>query len=115
MAVLADQTGATEAEIRAWEEGSSPLALAAPSDVDRLKAGLTAADASHQLVADVTTAACCDLIALLISLRDTITSLMAHPMADETAFAELLAWSVIGQVPSRYQALYDVTNGRPHR
>jgi Holliday junction resolvasome RuvABC ATP-dependent DNA helicase subunit len=49
----------------------------------------------------------CDLVILAIVGHEDISCLMADPVTRETAFSELLTWSIGGQVPDRYEPYAD--------
>jgi DNA-binding XRE family transcriptional regulator len=100
---LAEMIGASEETIRAWEDGSSPLASVPLPDVAMLEASLTASGADPNLVADLGVAAWCDLVILAVVHGEDTACLMADPIAVDPAFAELLAWCLAGRVPDRHQ------------
>lgn len=100
---LAAITGASEETIRAWEEGSSPLASVPLPHVEMLEASLRASGADPDLVVDLRIAAWCDLVILALAHHEGTTCLMADPIALDPAFAELLAWCFRGHVPERHQ------------
>jgi transcriptional regulator with XRE-family HTH domain len=100
---LAAMTGVSEETVRAWEEGSSPLASVPLPEVATLEASLRANGADPNLVVDLGVAAWCDLVILAIAHREDTTCLMADPIAVDPAFAELIAWCLTGHVPERHQ------------
>ena len=100
---LAAITDVSEETIRAWEEGSSPLASVPLPHVEVLEASLRASGADPNLVMDLGVAAWCDLVILAITHREDTTCLMADPIAVDPAFAELIAWCLTGHVPERHQ------------
>lgn len=100
---LAAVAGVTEQTVRAWEEGSSPLASVPLPRVARLEASLRTSGADPNLVADLGVAAWCDLVILAVARHEDTTCLMADPIAVDPAFAELLAWCLTGHVPERHQ------------
>ena len=100
---LAAVTGVTEETIRAWEEGSSPLASVPLPRVTSLAASLRTSGADPGLVADLDAAAWCDLVILAVAHHEDTTCLLADPIALDPAFAELLAWCLTGHVPDRHQ------------
>jgi hypothetical protein len=93
--------------VRAWEEGSSPLASVPLPRVATLEASLRHSGANARLVADLVAASWCDLVILAVADHENITGLMADPVTRETAFSELLAWYLAGPVPHRYQPYTD--------
>jgi hypothetical protein len=97
----------SEEMVRAWEEGSSPLASVPLPRVVTLEASLRRSGASARLVADLAAASWCDLVILAIAEHEDITGLIADPVTRETAFGELLTWSLAGHVPDRYQPYAD--------
>jgi hypothetical protein len=101
---LASKVSMPEDAIRAWEQGSRQLAWAPASHVEELQAALRCADGRPELIADIEVAACCDLVALAISQGEESASLAGNSASTQTAFADLLAWSVVGRVPARYQS-----------
>jgi transcriptional regulator with XRE-family HTH domain len=100
---LAAITGVSAETIRAWEDGSSPLASVPLPHVEMLEASLRASGADPNLVMDLGVAAWCDLVILAIAHREDTTCLMADPIAVDPAFAELIAWCLTGHVPERHQ------------
>lgn len=100
---LAAIAGVSEETIRAWEEGSSPLASVPLPDAEMLEASLGASGADPNLVADLGPAAWCDLVILAVAQHEDTACLMADPIALDPAFAELLAWCLTGHVPERHQ------------
>ena len=102
-AELAGAAGVTEGTIRGWECGSAPLASVLLPDIERLQDALVEAGADPHLVADIVTAAWCDLVILAIIDGEDTTCLMADPVTSEVAFSELLAWSLAGVIPTRYR------------
>lgn len=104
---LAAIAGISEAALRAWEDGSSPLASAPLQQINQLEAGLLTAGAEPHLVADLAAGAWCDLVIEAIAESADVSCLLADPLAREDTFSELLAWSVTGQPPGRYRACAD--------
>jgi len=100
---LATMTGVSRGTIRAWEEGSSPLASVPLPRVATLEASLRAGEADPKLVVDLGVAAWCDLVILAVAQHDDTTCLMADPIAIDPTFAELLAWCLTGHVPERHR------------
>ena len=88
--------------VRAWEEGSSPLASVPLPQVATLETSLRRSGANAHLVADLTAASWCDLIVVAVADHEDITGLMADPITRETAFSQLLTWCLAGPVPHRY-------------
>jgi transcriptional regulator with XRE-family HTH domain len=105
---LADAMGINEEVVRAWEEGSTPLASVPLPRVTALEASLRRAGASADMVADLAAACWCDLIFAAIAEHQDITTLLADPITRETAFGELLAWCIAGCVPERYKPYADL-------
>jgi transcriptional regulator with XRE-family HTH domain len=100
---LAAMTGVSEETIRAWEDGSSPLASVPLPRVATLEASLRASGADPNLVVDLGVAAWCDLVILAVAHHEDTACLMADPIAVNPVFAELLAWCLTGHVPERHQ------------
>jgi transcriptional regulator with XRE-family HTH domain len=100
---LAEVLGASVETIRAWEDGSSPLASVPLPHVEMLEASLRASGTDPDLVMDLGVAAWCDLVILAVAQREDTTCLMADPIAVDPAFAELIAWCLTGHVPERHQ------------
>jgi DNA-binding transcriptional regulator YiaG len=100
---LAEVMGAGEETIRAWEDGSSPLASAALPDIEMLETSLRASGADPNLIMDLGVAAWCDLVILAVADHEDTACLMADPIAVEPSFGELLAWCLTGRVPERHQ------------
>jgi transcriptional regulator with XRE-family HTH domain len=106
-AELAVAMDISEQLVRAWEEGSTPLASVPLPGVIALESSLRQAGASTRLVADLAAASWCDLIFVALAEHEDITSLIADPITRETAFGEMLAWRVAGRVPERYKPYAD--------
>jgi transcriptional regulator with XRE-family HTH domain len=106
-AELAVTTGVSAQKVQSWEEGSSLLASVPLPRIAALATSLRRTDASARLVADLETAAWCDLVLLAIADHEDTACLMADPITRETAFGELLAWCLAGHVPERYQPYAD--------
>jgi transcriptional regulator with XRE-family HTH domain len=100
---LAEATGVGEETVRAWEEGSSPLASVPLPLVAAVEASLRKSGASPDVIADLGAAAWCDLVILAIADHEDTTCLMADPVTNDVAFGELLAWCLSGEVPDRYR------------
>ena len=100
---LAAMTGVSEETVRAWEEGSSPLASVPLPEVATLEASLRANGADPNLIMDLGVAAWCDLVILAVADHEDTACLMADPIAVDPAFAELIAWCLTGHVPERHQ------------
>jgi hypothetical protein len=117
-AALAAAVGTDEATVGAWECGSVSLATIPYPQIGRLTAALRAAGADHQVVADLDAAAWCDLVISAVAGDgdDDVSCLLADPVACGEVFGEMLAWALIGSVPSRYRQyaadgpLYDIPN-----
>jgi hypothetical protein len=102
----ADLGAAVDADeffVARWEDGTEPLATLPYSVVERLEATLTAAGADPAVARDLTAATWCDLVIAAISSSEDVRCLMADPIANEQAFAELLAWAFGGNRPARYR------------
>jgi transcriptional regulator with XRE-family HTH domain len=104
---LAATMSVTEEMVRAWEEGSSPLASVPLPQVAILETSLRQAGANPRLVSDLAPASWCDLVILAIADREDISCLMADSVTRETAFTELLTWCLAEPVPHRYQPYAD--------
>jgi transcriptional regulator with XRE-family HTH domain len=100
---LAEMTGVGEETVRAWEEGSSPLASVPLPDVATIEASLRANGADPNLVVDLSVAAWCDLVILAVAHHEDTTCLLADPIAVDPTFAELLTWCLTGHVPGRHE------------
>ena len=100
---LAAACGVTENTIRAWENGSSPLASTPMPQVEAVIAALHDAGACRLLTADLIVAAWCDLVIAAVAASKDVTCLLADPIAAEDAFGELMAWCLEGRVPQRYR------------
>jgi transcriptional regulator with XRE-family HTH domain len=100
---LAAACGVTENTIRAWENGSSPLASTPMPQVEAVIAALHQAGACRLLTADLVVAAWCDLVIAAVAAREDPTCLMADPITADRAFGELMAWCLEGRVPQRYR------------
>lgn len=106
-AELAATMSVTEEMVRAWEEGSSPLASVPLPQVVTLETSLRRSGANAHLVADLTAASWCDLVIVAVAGHQDITTLMADPVTRDAAFGELLTWSLAGPVPDRYRPYAD--------
>jgi transcriptional regulator with XRE-family HTH domain len=95
---LAEMTGVGEETVRAWEEGSSPLASVPLPRIANLEASLRASGADPNLVVDLSVAAWCDLVILAVAHQEDTACLLADPIATDPAFAELLTWCLTGHV-----------------
>jgi DNA-binding XRE family transcriptional regulator len=100
---LAAVTGVSQETVRAWEEGSSPLASVPIPRIASLEESLRASGADPNLVLDLGVAAWCDLVILAVAHHVDTSCLMADPIAVDPAFAQLLAWCLTGHVPERHQ------------
>lgn len=100
---LATASGVSDEAIQGWEQGSPPLASVPLPKIEILEASLRGAGTHPDIVADLAAAARCDLVILAIADLADPACLMADPTTSEPAFAELLTWSVAGQVPVRHQ------------
>jgi hypothetical protein len=107
-AILAATLGVGEETVRAWEEGSAPLALVPHPQVEEVEASLSDAGADPHLVADFGAAAWCDLVIVAIADDEDTACLLADPVTSDVAFGELLAWSLAGHVPARYRPYADL-------
>jgi hypothetical protein len=103
-AVLAVVAGVSEATIRSWEDGTSPLASVPLPQVESLEAALRDSRADPQLIADLGAAAWCDLLIAAIIGNEDASCLLADPLASSYAFGEMLAWGLAGRVPFRHRA-----------
>lgn len=92
-----------EQTVRAWENGTRPLADLPAQQLEHLKSVLTDVGAEPAIVADLDAAAWCDLVIAAIASSDDCTHLLADPITWEDTFRELLAWSLTGLVPTRYR------------
>jgi hypothetical protein len=101
---IAAASGVPENTIRAWEDGSSPLASAPMPRVDAVIAALHDAGACRLLTADLVVAAWCDLIIATVTASEDVTSLLADPLTAEKPFRELMAWCLEGRVPLRHRS-----------
>jgi DNA-binding transcriptional regulator YiaG len=102
-ATLAAACGVTANTIRAWEDGSSPLASAPMPQMEAVIASLHNAGACRLLTADLAVAAWCDLIVAAVIASEDVTGLLADPTTTEEAFRQLMAWCLEGRVPQRYR------------
>ena len=100
---LAAASSVNEEAIRAWEDGSDPLASLPVPQLERLESVLRAAGAEPRIVADLHVAAWWDLVLLAITGLEDCARLLADPLTCEDAFRELVAWSLTGRVPPRYR------------
>jgi DNA-binding transcriptional regulator YiaG len=101
---LARISGINGRTLRAWDDGRSPLSSATLPLLNSLTTALVQSGADEPLVADLETAAWCDLVIQAVrSEDDDVTCLVADPAAREEPFRELVIWSVIGHVPARYR------------
>jgi transcriptional regulator with XRE-family HTH domain len=99
---LAEAVGASETDVAEWEDGTSPLAEISYPVLRRIESAL-ASVAEPGIMADLPAAIWCDLaIAAMVSAEDA-SCLLSDPTATESAFGELLAWSVSGRRPARYR------------
>lgn len=98
---LATALGLADTLILFWENGAEPLACVPVPRIDRLKTALRTAGAEAPLIADLD-AAWCDLVGQALIVREDASCLLADPLAQQPAFAELLLWLVGGKIPSRY-------------
>ena len=110
---LATACGVAKNTIRAWENGSSPLASTPMPQVEALTAALHQAGACRLLTADLVVAAWGDLVIAAVAAREDPTCLLADPIAADGAFGELMAWCLEGRVPQRY-LLYVATGPLVH-
>jgi hypothetical protein len=101
-AFIARTSGVSEHTFHSWADGTRPLASVPVPRLERLEAALLTAGAEPALVADLATAAWCDLVLEAIAADEDTTTLLADPAASNKAFSELLAWAVTGRVPPRY-------------
>jgi len=101
-AFIARTSGVSEHALQSWADGTRPLASVPVPRLERLEAALLTAGAEPALVADLATAAWCDLVLEAIAADEDTTALLADPAASSDAFSELLAWAVTGRVPARY-------------
>lgn len=102
-ATLAAACGVTPNTIRAWEDGSSPLASIPMPQIEAVITALHNAGACRLLTGDLTVAAWCDLIIAAVADSEDVTSLLADPITTEKAFNKLMAWCLKGRVPRRYR------------
>jgi len=102
-ACLAAAIGLAEETVRAWEDGTHSLADLPAPQLEHLKSVLTDAGAEPAIVADLDTAAWCDLVILAAASSDDCTHLLADPITCEKAFGDLLTWALTGPVPARYR------------
>ena len=100
---LAGASGVSQDTIRAWEEGSAPLASVPLPEVENLQAALRRAGANPHVVADFVAAAWCDLYIGALADDEDTTCLMADPISHDVAFGELMLWALGGHIPPRYQ------------
>lgn len=100
---LATACGVAEKTIRAWENGSSPLAAVPIQQVEAVIAALHHAGACRLLTTDLVAAAWCDLVITAVAASEDVTCLLADPITSDSAFGELLAWCLDGRVPPRYR------------
>lgn len=100
---LARLSGINVRTLRAWEDGRSPLSSATLPLLNGLTTALVDGGAADLLVADLETAAWCDLVIQAIRDGDDVTYLVADPAAQQESFRELMIWSVIGHVPARFR------------
>lgn len=106
-AELAATMSVKEEMVRAWEEGSSPLASVPLPQVATLETSLRRSGANAHLVADLTAASWCDLVIVAVADHEDITTLLADPVTRDAAFGELLTWSLAGPAPDRYRPYAD--------
>lgn len=100
---LAEALNLAEQTLRAWENGTEPLASVPIGQLDTLIATLRAADADPELVADIDAAAWCDVVLMTRARKEDTGCLLADPLASTRNFAELLDWVTAGNVPERYR------------
>ena len=103
MKVLAAAARIDQDCLRYWEYGSSSLADVPAPELQRLKIALTDHGADQSLVTDLDAAAWCDLVIAAVAAGEPVNCLLADPITGETAFRELLCWSMTEQVPARYR------------
>jgi transcriptional regulator with XRE-family HTH domain len=99
---LAEALHLAEQTVRAWENGTEPLASAPIGQLDTLIATLRAAGADPELVADIDAAAWCDVVLIATASQEDTGCLLADPLASTRNFTELLDWATAGNVPDRY-------------
>ena len=99
---LAEALHLSEQTVRAWENGTDPLASAPIGQLDTLIATLRACYADPELVADIDAAAWCDVVLATTASNEDTSCLLADPLASTRNFAELLDWATAGKVPVRY-------------
>jgi hypothetical protein len=109
--LLAAAADADKATIRAWEDGSDPLAFVIYPRVEQLESALRSAGSDPRFVADLDAAAWCDLVLLALGGEGDVRCLLADPIAGEFRFRELLAWFLVGIAPDRYRPYLGV--GQP--
>ncbi|MGD0378115.1 MAG: hypothetical protein ABSB01_26520 [Streptosporangiaceae bacterium] len=102
-AFIARASGVSADTIRSWADGSCALASVPIPQLERLEGALLTAGAEPSLVADLSTAAWCDLVLAAITAGEDITVLLADPAASSDTFTELLGWAVADRVPARYR------------
>lgn len=100
---IAATSGVPENMIRAWEDGSSPLASARLPQIERVIAALHDAGACRELTADLVVAAWCDLIIATVARSEDVICLLADPIVAEKPFRELMTWCLDGRVPPRHR------------
>ena len=100
---LARASGVSQDVIRAWEEGSTPLASVPLPEIENLQAALREAGANPRVVADFAAAAWCDLYLGALADDEDTACLMADPISRDVAFGELMLWTLGGHIPPRYQ------------
>ncbi len=100
---LATACGVAENTIRAWENGSSPLASIPLRQIEVVIAALHQAGACRLLTADLVVAAWCDLVLAAVAASEDTTCLLADPITTDGAFGELMAWCLEGRAPQRYR------------
>lgn len=100
---LAGASGVSKDTIRAWEEGSAPLASVPLPEVENLQAALCEAGANPHVIADFVAAAWCDLYIGAVTDEGDTACLMADPISHDVAFGELMLWALGGHIPQRYQ------------
>lgn len=102
-ACLAAAVGVAEQTVRAWENGTRPLAAVPAPQLEHLKSILTDTGAEPAIVADLDAAAWCDLVILAIASSEDCVHLLADPITWENTFGNLLAWALNGLVPDQYR------------
>lgn len=104
-ASLATAAGVTEDRIRAWEDGSCPLAEAPYPQLERLARALASTGADPAAVADLHAACWCDIIITAVAHAEDVVCLLADPLTGEPGFHGLMNWVLTGTVPVGYGRL----------